>query len=88
MHAGCHHLVPFVTPNGSSTVRAGPSRRAVDAPIMPRDAQELGLRVSVEMPAEVIELMTLHPQPTRTRHNVEYLPSKRERQMPPGPPAA
>jgi ClpP class serine protease len=59
-----------------------------DYPIMPREAQELGLRVSVEMPAEVIELMTLYPQPTRTQQNVEYLPSKRERPVPAGPPAA
>jgi serine dehydrogenase proteinase len=55
---------------------------------MPGEAQELGLRITVEMPAEVMELMTLYPQPTRTQQNVEYLPSKRERPVPAGPPAA
>src|SRR6476660_3435364 len=43
--------------------------------------------VYVQPPAEVMELMTLYPQPTRTQQNVEYLPSKRERPVPAGPPA-
>ena len=45
-----------------------------DYPIMPEAARELGLPVSTEMPAEVIRLMTLYPQPTRRRPSVEYLP--------------
>jgi ClpP class serine protease len=57
-----------------------------DYPIMPRQAQELGLRVTLDMPAEIMELMTLYPQPTRTQQSVEYLPSKRERPVPAGPP--
>lgn len=39
--------------------------------------RELGLKVSTEMPAEVMELMALYPQPVRQRPTVEYLPSPR-----------
>jgi ClpP class serine protease len=56
-----------------------------DYPILPTEAQKLGLRVTTNMPAEVMELMTLYPQPTRTQANVEYLPARRER--PPSTPA-
>jgi ClpP class serine protease len=46
-------------------------------------AKELGLHVSSEMPAEVLELMALYPQPVRRFPTVEYLPGKRlsERKM-------
>jgi len=40
-------------------------------------AKELGLHVSSEMPPEVLELMTLYPQPVRHFPTVEYLPGKR-----------
>src|ERR1700704_1673447 len=59
--------------------------RTHDYPILPTEAQKLGLRVATNMPAEVMELMTLYPQPTRTQANVEYLPARRER--PPSTPA-
>jgi ClpP class serine protease len=45
-----------------------------DYPILPEAARELGLPVSTEMPAEIIRLMTLYPQPIRRRPSVEYLP--------------
>jgi ClpP class serine protease len=49
-----------------------------DYPIPPREAQAIGLRVSTDMPAEVLELMTLYPQPVRTQAPaVEYLPRPR-----------
>jgi ClpP class serine protease len=56
-----------------------------DYPIRPGEARELGLPVSTEMPKEVLELMTLYPQPMRTQRAVEYLPAPRQRQ--PQPPA-
>jgi ClpP class serine protease len=40
-------------------------------------AKDLGLHVSSEMPAEVLELMALYPQPVRHFPTVEYLPGKR-----------
>jgi ClpP class serine protease len=58
-----------------------------DYPILPSEAQKLGLRVTTDMPAEVMELMTLYPQPTRTQANVEYLPTRRERPLPTPAPA-
>ncbi len=48
-----------------------------DYPISPTEAQTLGLRVSTEIPPEVLELMTLYPQPVRTLPTVEYLPEPR-----------
>ena len=48
-----------------------------DHPIPPPEAKALGLRVSTDMPAEVLELMTLYPQPVRTQPSVEYLPRPR-----------
>ncbi len=53
-----------------------------DYPITVEVAKELGLPVSTEVPPEVYELMSLYPQPTRTRsQSVEFfpaLPPKRE----------
>jgi ClpP class serine protease len=51
-----------------------------DYPILPREAQEFGLKVSTEMPADVLQLMTLYPQPVRQQPGgVEYLPVPRQR---------
>jgi ClpP class serine protease len=43
------------------------------------EAQALGLPVSLDMPAEVMQLMTLFPQPVRREGAVEYLPIDRTR---------
>jgi len=52
-----------------------------DYPIPPEAAKELGLSVSTEMPADVLELMALYPQPVRTQPGgVEYLPVPRQKQ--------
>ena len=52
-----------------------------DYPIFAEEAKELGLPVSTEMPDEVIELMTLYPQPVRSQAGgVEYLPVPRQRE--------
>lgn len=54
-----------------------------DYPITAKTAQELGLKVSTDMPTEVFELMALYPQPTRMQGGaggVEYLPVPRQKQ--------
>ena len=52
-----------------------------DYPIFAAKAKELGLPVSTDMPNEVLELMTLYPQPVRQQNGgVEYLPAPREGQ--------
>jgi ClpP class serine protease len=48
-----------------------------DFPITFDYAKGLGLHVSSEMPPEVLELMTLYPQPVRRVPTVEYLPERR-----------
>ena len=52
-----------------------------DYPIFAEEAQSMGLPVSTDMPNEILELMTLYPQPLR-RHGggVEYLPMPRQRE--------
>ena len=52
-----------------------------DYPISADEARELGLPVGTDMPKEVLELMTLYPQPVRRQGGgVEYLPVPRERE--------
>ena len=48
-----------------------------DFPITFDFARDLGLHVSPEMPAEILRLMTLYPQPVRHTPTVEYLPGRR-----------
>ena len=40
-------------------------------------AKKMGLNVSDQMPAEILELMDLYPQPVRRHPSVSYLPSRR-----------
>ena len=52
-----------------------------DYPIAAEEAREMGLPVSLEMPAEIMELMKLYPQPVRRQAGgVEYLPERRQRE--------
>jgi ClpP class serine protease len=52
-----------------------------DYPIFADVAKELGLPASTNMPNEVLELMTLYPQPMRTQGGgVEYLPFPRQKE--------
>ena len=53
-----------------------------DYPIFASTAKELGLPVSTSMPNEVLELMTLYPQPVRAQGGggVEYLPVPRQKE--------
>jgi ClpP class serine protease len=48
-----------------------------DFPITFDVAKRLGLKVSSEMPAEVLQLMSLYPQPMRRQPSVEYIPAPR-----------
>jgi ClpP class serine protease len=50
-----------------------------DFPITYERAQALGLPVSSNIPDDVLKLMALYPQPTRTQPSVEYLPGPRTR---------
>ena len=50
-----------------------------DFPITFERAQALGLPVSSNIPDDVLKLMALYPQPTRTQPTVEYLPVPRTR---------
>ncbi len=53
-----------------------------DYPIAPEEARTFGLAVSTDMPATVLELMTLYPQPVHARSGgVEYLPVPRQKQV-------
>jgi ClpP class serine protease len=52
-----------------------------DYPISAEEAKSLGLTVSTDMPDDVLQLMSLYPQPMRARPgNVEYLPVPRQKQ--------
>jgi ClpP class serine protease len=56
-----------------------------DYPILAGEAKKLGLPVSTDMPEAVLELMTLYPQPVRSRGGgVEYLPRRRSKEQPSG----
>ncbi|HWP23274.1 MAG TPA: ATP-dependent Clp protease proteolytic subunit [Candidatus Binatia bacterium] len=48
-----------------------------DYPLTYERAKSLGLPVSVEMPADVMKLMSLFPQPVRHTPSVEYVPVRR-----------
>ena len=48
-----------------------------DYPITFAEAERLGLKVRSDIPAEVLELMSLYPQPVRRQPAVEYLPFPR-----------
>lgn len=45
-----------------------------DYPITVREAQDLGMPVSTEVPGEVYELMELYPQTSQRRPSVQYIP--------------
>ena len=54
-----------------------------DFPIWANVGKELGLPINTAMPKEVMELMTLYPQPVRTQGGgVEYLPVPRQKEVP------
>jgi ClpP class serine protease len=51
-----------------------------DYPISAAEAKALGLNVSTDIPAEILDLLSLYRQPIRTQGGVEYLPIPRQRQ--------
>jgi ClpP class serine protease len=57
-----------------------------DYPITYEEARRFGLKVSSEIPADVLQLMSLYPQPMRRQPSVEYLPIPRKAERTkPGP---
>ena len=48
-------------------------------------AKRLGLKVSSDMPAEILQLMSLYPQPVRRQPSVEYIPAPRHADRTGGP---
>ena len=48
-----------------------------DFPITLDVARRLGLKVSSDMPGEILQLMSLYPQPIRRQPSVEYIPGPR-----------
>lgn len=55
-----------------------------DYPITPDEAVTLGLPVSTDMPAAILDMMSLYPQPIRRTPSVEYS-SRRRAPLPPAP---
>lgn len=53
-----------------------------DYPITYETAQRLGLQVSSDIPADILQLMSLYPQPVRRQPSVEYLPIPRHASPP------
>jgi ClpP class serine protease len=53
-----------------------------DYPISADEAKRLGLPVTTDMPQEVLELMTLYPQPVHAQRGVEYVPEPRSKPSP------
>src|ERR1700730_1690329 len=52
-----------------------------DYPISAAEAKSMGLNVNTDIPAEILDLLSLYPQPMRTTQGgVEYLPGPRQRQ--------
>ena len=45
-----------------------------DYPITYKEAKEMGLPVSIDMPVEIYQLMNLYPQPAQRRPSVQYIP--------------
>ncbi|GIV89960.1 MAG: hypothetical protein KatS3mg055_2483 [Chloroflexus sp.] len=52
-----------------------------DYPITVREARELGLPISTDMPDEIYQMMALYPQTAQRRPSVEYIPVPRSRQL-------
>lgn len=46
-----------------------------DYPIRVEEAQELGLKVTTDVPEEIYQLMNLYPQASQRRPSVEYVPT-------------
>lgn len=52
-----------------------------DYPITVREAREMGLPISTNMPPLVYQIMALYPQTAQRRPSVEYIPVPRSREM-------
>jgi ClpP class serine protease len=54
-----------------------------DYPISATEAKSMGLNVNTDIPVEILEFLSLYPQPMRMQTGVEYLPIPRQRQTGP-----
>ena len=81
--AAAELLAKHMTPNEAKTLadRLSSGVWTHDYPITAAEGRALGLRVSIDMPQEVLDMMALYPQPIRATQSVEYLPTP-----PPAPP--
>lgn len=66
------HIEPQQAAELAKTLTSG--RWTHDYAITAKEAIELGLPVVTDMPDDVLELVSLYPQPIRTMPSVEYLP--------------
>lgn len=69
--------IPADKAESLAALLAGGERWTHDFPITAEIARELGLKVSTAMPRDVMQLMSLYPQPKRGAPTVEYLPERR-----------
>ena len=71
---------------GAIASQLSEGRYTHDYAITPHEARSMGLEVSTDIPEEVMELMTLYPQPVRRQSAVEFLPGQRRKPSPGGEP--
>ena len=78
LHGGLAHLIGNMWSSTGTWTH--------DYPITFEEAQRLGLKVRSDMPPDVLQLMSLFPQPVRRQPSVEFLPVPRraERAKPSG----
>lgn len=82
----CERLPPDRCKETAAALSDG--RWTHDYGITPEAARELGLPIGTDMPAELLELMKLFPQPVRRTSSVEYTPGpRRVRPRPEQPPS-
>ncbi len=82
----CERLPPDRCKETAAALSDG--RWTHDYGITPEAARELGLPIGTDMPAELLELMKLFPQPVRRTSSVEYTPGPRRfRPRPEQPPS-
>ena len=72
----CNLLLEHQTPEKAEELARmfSEGRWTHDYPISYREAQEMGLPVSSEMPEEVYQLMEYYPQARQQRPGVEFIP--------------
>jgi ClpP class serine protease len=70
------HMTPERAEELTKTLTSG--RWTHDYAITADEALELGLPVRTDMPSEILDLLSLYPQPIRAIPSVEYLPTPQQ----------